>query len=88
MHTLFNSLTHRGFSVTDYIKYYAYLYYLLSLEYLYLYNNCDITFLTMFILTHPARKKPTGKIDAPVSSHDLQQSVDRLFSHESVGSVV
>jgi hypothetical protein len=28
---------HRGFSVTDYIKYYAYLYYLLSLDYLFLY---------------------------------------------------
>ena len=27
---------HRGFSVTDYIKYYAYLYYLLSLDYLFL----------------------------------------------------
>jgi hypothetical protein len=27
---------HRGFSVTDCIKYYAYLYYLLSLDYLFL----------------------------------------------------
>jgi hypothetical protein len=27
---------HRGFSVTNYIKYYAYLYYLLSLDYLFL----------------------------------------------------
>jgi hypothetical protein len=27
---------HRGFSVTDYIKYYDYLYYLLSLDYLFL----------------------------------------------------
>ena len=27
---------HRGFSLTDYIKYYDYLYYLLSLDYLFL----------------------------------------------------
>ena len=27
---------HQGFSVADYIKYYAYLYYLLNLDYLFL----------------------------------------------------
>ena len=46
---------HRGFSVTDYIKYHVYLYYLFG--YLawtiYLYNNCDVTFLILFILTRP-----------------------------------
>ena len=50
---------HWGFSVTDYIEYYAHLCYLLSLDYLYLYNNCDITFLTVFI---PVNSKGTGTI--------------------------
>jgi Na+/H+ antiporter NhaC len=48
---IIQSTPHQGFSVTDYIKYHAYLYYLLILDYLYLYNHYDITFL--FILTHP-----------------------------------
>jgi hypothetical protein len=44
---------HWGFSVTDYIKYYDYLY--VSLDHLSLQQwEYDITFLTVFILTHPA----------------------------------
>jgi hypothetical protein len=36
-----------------YIWYYAYLITYLAYRLFYLYNNCDITFLTVFILTHP-----------------------------------
>jgi hypothetical protein len=40
----------------------------------YLYNNCDITSVTVFILSHPVN----------FFCGFFQQSVDRLFSHESV----
>jgi hypothetical protein len=41
-HDIIIQLTpHWGLSVTNYIKYYAYLCYLFSLDYLSLYNNCD-----------------------------------------------
>ena len=60
--------------------------YILSLDF-YFYNNCDITFLTVFILTDltdpvnfPCGRKP----ERPEKTHDFRQSVDRLFSHESV----
>jgi hypothetical protein len=52
-----------------------------------LYNNCDVTFLTVFILTHPVNF-PCGR--KPVHSdktHDFRQSVDWLFSHESVARI-
>jgi hypothetical protein len=40
----------------------------------YLYNNCDITFVNVFIVSHPVN----------FFCGFFQQSVDRLFSHESV----
>jgi hypothetical protein len=73
---------HRGFSVTDYIKYYAYLYYLLSLDYLFL-QQLWYYFpnYSMFILTHhdnfPCGRKP----ERPEKTNDFRQSVDKLFSH-------
>jgi hypothetical protein len=77
---------HWGFSVTDYIKYYAYLCYLLSLDH-YLYNNCDVTFLTVFILTLPVDFPCVRKLEHPEKTHDVRQSVDWLFSHESVARI-
>jgi hypothetical protein len=72
--------------MTDYIKYYAYLYYLLG-QTNDLYNNCDITFLTMFILTHPVNFPYGRKPEHLEKTHDFRQSVDRLFSHESVARI-
>jgi hypothetical protein len=40
--------------------------YLLSLDYFYLYNNCDITFSTVFDLTHP--------VNFPVGGGDWKKS--------------
>ena len=54
---------------------------------LYFYNNCDITFLTVFILTHPVNFPCGRKPGHPEKTHDFRQSVDRLFSHESVAIV-
>jgi hypothetical protein len=82
IHTLFNSLSIGGFSVTDYIKYYAYTYitYLpdyLSLQPLWYY----CTFLTMFVLVdHPVYFPCWRKPEPPEKTHDFRQSVDRLFS--------
>jgi hypothetical protein len=55
---------------------------------MYLYNNWDITFLTVFILTHhPANLHCGRKPEHPEKTHDFRQSVDRLFSHESVARI-
>jgi hypothetical protein len=62
--------------MTDYIEYYAYLGHLRSLDYLY--NNCVITFLTVFILTHPANLPCGKKPERPEKTHDFRQSVDSL----------
>jgi hypothetical protein len=52
-----------------------------------LYNICDITFLTMFILTHPVNFPCERKPEHPEKTHDFRQSVNRLFSHESVARI-
>jgi hypothetical protein len=41
--------------------------------------NCDITFLTVFILTHPVNFPCGRKPEHPEKTHDFRQSVDRLF---------
>ena len=38
----------------------------------------------MFILTHPVNFPCGRKPERPEKTHDFRQSVDRLFSHESV----
>jgi hypothetical protein len=40
---------------------------------LYLYNNCDITFLTVFILTHPVNFPCGRKPEYPEKTHDFRQ---------------
>jgi hypothetical protein len=40
------------------------------------YNNCDITFLTMFILTHPVNFSCGRKPEHPEKIHDFWQSFD------------
>jgi hypothetical protein len=62
-------------------------YYIVILRLFHLYNNCDITFLTVFILTHPVNFPCGRKSEHPEKTHDIQQSVDRLFSHESVARI-
>jgi hypothetical protein len=49
---------------------------------LYLYNNCDY-----FILTHPVNFHCGRKPERPEKTHDFRQSVDWLFSHESVARI-
>jgi hypothetical protein len=61
---------------------------LLTCQTIYLYNHCDITFLTMFVLVDhpvnfPCRRKPVH----PEKTHDFRQSVDRLFLHESLARI-
>jgi hypothetical protein len=51
-----------------------------KLRLFYFYNNCDITFLTMFIPTHPVNFPCGRKPEQPEKTHDFRQSVD---SHES-----
>jgi hypothetical protein len=72
---------HWGSSVTDYIKYYAYLYYLL-LDYLFLQQLW--CYFPNYVYPNPPYQlflwEETG---APGENHDFRQSVDRLFSHES-----
>jgi hypothetical protein len=51
--------------------------YLLSL---YFYNNCDITFSTVFILTHPLNFPCGRKPEHSEKTNDFRQSVDWLFS--------
>jgi hypothetical protein len=78
---------HWGFSVTDYIKYYDYLIcYLLSLDYLslqqsrYYFPNC--------VYPNPPCQLSRGReLEHPEKTHDFRQSVDRLFSHESVARI-
>ena len=61
--------------------------YLLSLDYFISTKNCDITFLTVFILTHPVNFPRGRKPEHPEKTHDFRQSVDWLFSHESVARI-
>jgi hypothetical protein len=49
--------------------------------------NCDITFLTVFIIIHPVNFPCGRKPERPKKTHDFRQSVDWLFSHESVAGV-
>jgi hypothetical protein len=63
---------------------YAYLITYLAYRLFYLNNNCDITFLTVFILTYPVNFLCGRKLERPEKTHDFRQSVDRLFSHESI----
>ena len=49
--------------------------------------HCDITFLIVFILTHPVNFPCGRKPGHPEKPHDFRQSVDRLFSHESVARI-
>ena len=53
----------------------------------YLYNNYDINFLTVFILTHLVNFPYARKAEHREKTHDFRQSVDRLFSHESVARI-
>jgi hypothetical protein len=53
----------------------------------YLYNNYDINFLTVFILTHLVNFPCARKPEHPEKTHDFRQSVDWLFSHESVARI-
>jgi hypothetical protein len=53
---------------------YAYL-----ITYLDLYNNCDITFLSVFILTHPVNFPYGRKLEHPAKTHDVRQNPDLLF---------
>ena len=50
---------------------------------IYLYNNCDITFFSVFMLIHPVNFPRGRKPEHPEKTHDFRQSVDRLYSHES-----
>ena len=61
--------------------------YMLSLDYFIFYNNCDITFLTVFILTHPVNFPCGRKPEYPEKTNDFRQSVDRLFPNESVARI-
>jgi hypothetical protein len=54
----------------------------------YLYNNCDITFLTVFILTHPVNFSCERKPEHTDKTHDFRQTVDWLFSHDSVARLM
>jgi hypothetical protein len=49
--------------------------------------NCDITFLTVFILTHPVNFPCGREPEHPEKTHDFRQSVDGLFSLESVARI-
>jgi hypothetical protein len=49
---------------------------------IYLYNNWDLTLLTVFILTHPVNFPCGRKPEHPEKTHDFRQSVGWLFSHE------
>ena len=70
-----------------YIKCYTYSTsdYILSLDYIIVKNNCEI--VTVFILTHPVNFPCGRKAEHPVKTHDFQQNVDRLFSHEFVARI-
>ena len=64
--------SNQEFSVIDYIKYYAYLYYLLSPDYFIFYNKLWYYFPNFFILT---------LVNFP------WQNVDRFFPHEFVAKI-
>jgi hypothetical protein len=57
----------------------AYLITYLACRLFYLYNNCDITFLTVFILTHPVNFTCGRKPEHPGKTHGFRQNVDWLF---------
>jgi hypothetical protein len=56
--------------------------YLLSLDYFYLYNNCDITFSTVFDLTHPVNF-PVGGGDWKKSRRALTDSLHTSGQREN-----
>ena len=64
-----------GFSVTNYVKYYAYLYYLLSLNYIFFQQLWY--YFPNYVYPNPERLEKT---------HDFRQSVE-LFSHETVNAL-
>jgi hypothetical protein len=80
---------HWDFSVTDYIKYYAYLCYLLSLDYSYLQQLWYyLIYFPNYVYPNPPVNIPCGrKPERPEKTHDFRQSVDWLFSHESVARI-
>jgi hypothetical protein len=41
----------------------------------------------VFIIIHPVNVSCGRKLEDPEKTHDFQQSVDRLFSHESVARI-
>jgi hypothetical protein len=51
------------------------------------YIHCDIAFLTVIILTHPVSFPCGRKPEHLEKTHDFRQSVDRLFSRESVARI-
>jgi hypothetical protein len=60
--------------------------YLLSLDYL-SFITIVITFLDVFILTHPVNFPYGRKPERPEKTHDFRQSVGRLFPLGSVASI-
>ena len=79
--------SNRGFSVIDqYIKFYAYLCYLFSLDYL---SLQQLTFLTVCLshsVNFPCRTENTT--ERPEKTHDFRQNVDyQLFLHESIARI-
>ena len=50
---------------------------------IYFYNNCDITFLTVFILTHPVNFPCGRKPEHPEKTHDFWQSVNTRVRSEN-----
>ena len=50
-------------------------------------DDYDITFLTIFILTHPVNFPCGKKLMRPEKTYDFRQTVNRLFSHDSVARI-
>jgi hypothetical protein len=78
-HWVFSDWLYQVLRLLTYLTYLA--------QTIYLYNNHDITFWTTFILTHPANLPRGRKPERPEKTHDFRQSVDWLFSHESVARI-
>jgi hypothetical protein len=62
------------------------IYIYLAYRLFYLYNNCDITFLTVAILTH-AVNFPCGRKPEHTAKNQRLSAELRLSSHESVARV-
>jgi hypothetical protein len=63
-----------------YIKYYAYL--ITHWAQTILYNNCDITFLTVFILTHPVNFPCGRKPDSFHSESAVKVEPNNMYAYE------